>query len=530
MGCIEKDMDGGRSKMRMGTAAVKACLWAVLLAGCQSWEVRAPLVGGYGASEERCASGYRDACWEVGELHRLRHEPGKAAPFYEKACSLGHTAACGAVGRAYARGEGVPRDAGRGARTLVEACDRGDSAACDEVGQLYRDGVGVDVDPDRAAKMFGVACDRRSEAGCLHLGEAVLRGAGIEKDVARGIDLMQGACDNGTAEACHTLGSTYRAAAVVERAAVRAAALHARACERGSDRACESCRAAVSGGISATCRARPKPPPKDVAPEPVDGNAAGFAHLSLRFQQYDVRGTDSDGRIRSLGVALGGQATGTFEKGYTVTGQMFGALGGGGGQVDGLFNGGVDVGARYAPGGSHGPFLRLGLGGSVVGSEKLHRSYFELPRAQLGWQILTDRYLVEIAARGSVALTGRYQAGAALARSYGARMTWGGAVLFQWSPFRLEGAYMRTEGGSVGVLDEINVGGCVSPFEPIVACMNGSYLRTDGWMAAAPAVAPTGPFPPMEASVIGGTLGLGSIGNGPTRRTRDESRPVAPVD
>jgi hypothetical protein len=81
-------------------------------------------------------------------------------------------AACHDAAACYALALAEERKAGAiGALPFYErACSLGQSAACHRLGEMYRDGVGVKPSDDEARSYFEVACQQGSTAACDALG------------------------------------------------------------------------------------------------------------------------------------------------------------------------------------------------------------------------------------------------------------------------------------------------------------------------------------------------------------------------
>lgn len=117
-------------------------------------------------------------------------------------------------------------------------------------------------------------------------------------------------------------------------------------------------------------------------------------------------------------------------------------IGGGGSGFDGELAGSLTVGARAPIAKSHGPFVRGGIAGQILGNDRFYASLLELPRAELGWQYMSGITVVEGGATAGLALDGRYgirsaipQPESPLVPLFG--VAWGGYVTLQVPHLRM---------------------------------------------------------------------------------------------
>lgn len=197
-------------------------------------------------------------------------------------------AACGRLGWAYERGEGVPRDEGRAATLYARACEGGDAWACNQLAFLYDGGRGVPEDPARAAALHRRACEAGLARACSNLGFLHEKGRGAPADAAAAARWYERAAAAGDAEGAYNLANLLVAGRGVEVDEPRAAALYEASCEAGLADACanlawmidngvgvriEPARAAAlheracAGGVEASCR-RASAAAETAAPRP----------------------------------------------------------------------------------------------------------------------------------------------------------------------------------------------------------------------------------------------------------------------
>ena len=103
------------------------------------------------------------------------------------------------------------------------------------------------------------------------------------------------------------------------------------------------------------------------------------------------------------------------------------------------------VGVRWPLAGTHGPVLRLGGRGWIQGNDDLYSSLIELPTLHAGYHLFKRGLLIEIAARGGVALIGRFRTADASARRLGESWVWGGHATVHVGRALLSAEWSRLE-------------------------------------------------------------------------------------
>jgi hypothetical protein len=180
-----------------------------------------------------------------------------------------------------------------------------------------------------------------------------------------------------------------------------------------------------------------------------------------------IDGSDEPGDTRALGFAT--RSFGYANRDWlTVHREGHGRLGGGTGGLEGeiaaLLRGGLRV--PLAP--WHGPILRGGVRLRIGGNNVIYHSQLELPHAQLGYQILTERTLLEVAAHGGPTLAGHFEAVRA-ERPLGLRPGLGAELALHHRPFRFDVSWLRwwprTYGPAQGPLDRIEATTCLSAWK-----------------------------------------------------------------
>jgi len=153
-------------------------------------------------------------------------------------CETGDAPACGQLGRAYERGEGVGADLPRSAELYRKGCDGGHAWSCYALGFSYRGGEGVARSDERAVALFRQACVADYAPACGQLAWHLSRGRGVERDETAAATLFQKACDGEDEGSCRRLAEAYAVGRGVPRDVARAVALWRRACAGGDRESC----------------------------------------------------------------------------------------------------------------------------------------------------------------------------------------------------------------------------------------------------------------------------------------------------
>ena len=120
-------------------------------------------------------------------------------------------------------------------------------------------------------------------------------------------------------------------------------------------------------------------------------------------------------------------------------------LGGGSTGFDGQLLVESAVGVRWPLAGAHGPLLRLGARGWLQGNDDFYSSLIELPTLHAGYHLFKRGLLMQVAARGGVALIGRFRTADASARKLGESFVWGGHATVHVERALLSAEWSRIE-------------------------------------------------------------------------------------
>ncbi|MFN0128991.1 MAG: tetratricopeptide repeat protein [Verrucomicrobiales bacterium] len=113
------------------------------------------------------------------------------------------------LGRAYLRGEGVPRNLVEAKRLLEPAANAGHPEAMGAYGVMLARGLGVNADPAAGYAFIAKAAEAGVLSARLNQGIMMLRGQGTTRDVAAGLRLMTLAAEAGHADAQARLAEVY---------------------------------------------------------------------------------------------------------------------------------------------------------------------------------------------------------------------------------------------------------------------------------------------------------------------------------
>lgn len=154
---------------------------------------------------------------------------------------------------------------------------------------------------------------------------------------------------------------------------------------------------------------------------------------------------------------------------------MFGIGGGTAG-----FDGGLGVlltfGPRIPIAPHHGPFVRAGLRGHLLGNRALYSSLLELPRGELGYQFIRGWTVLEVGASYGAVLTGRYRAGDANTLMLGTGFAPGGYIALQLPVLRVGASVARLPVRDGATIDNADAHACVIG-APLALCGDASFTR-----------------------------------------------------
>jgi hypothetical protein len=144
------------------------------------------------------------------------------------------------MGLQLASGNGIPKDAGTGARALEKACNLNDLDGCSYLAGLYERGEGVGRNVEKAINIHRRVCEAGAAIGCNALGYVYYLGkGGTPKSIPRAMSLFKQACDLDPRAGCDSLGDIYALGGDgVTKDDTQAVALYKKGCDGGNPGAC----------------------------------------------------------------------------------------------------------------------------------------------------------------------------------------------------------------------------------------------------------------------------------------------------
>ena len=234
--------------------------------------------------------------------------------------------------------------------------------------------------------------------------------------------------------------------------------------------------------------------------------ATGCSMIGLRFV---FTGLDVPARGITAGVAFHTQGE-DFDRWniLSVHATHRTTLGGGGSGFEGELSGSVTVGVRAPLAKHHGPFVRGGVSGHVLGNDLFYGSLIEFPRGEVGYQFMSGITVVEAGMTFGYAIDGRYGQRNLVPLPYSplsptSGFAWGGYVALQAPHMQLgvslEGVPM-SEGASGTIMNGL-ASACAYGYI-FALCFDVRILSQDG----------LGPFGNSIRSTYWGGVTLGFTG------------------
>jgi hypothetical protein len=175
-----------------------------------------------------CEGGHAPSCTRLGELDFVSGQPdyARALPLLRLGCEGEDGQGCLLLGNAYARGDGVPRDADRSRQLYDRSCTLGWAAGCADASEAFQ--RAGERERALASALRGcqlgdsLACDRLLQQAtgplpppavvvierecaadpkgslCYRLGLRLMQGQGVDRDAPRGRAMFLRACYAGT--------------------------------------------------------------------------------------------------------------------------------------------------------------------------------------------------------------------------------------------------------------------------------------------------------------------------------------------
>lgn len=252
----------------------------------------------------------------------------------------------------------------------------------------------------------------------------------------------------------------------------------------------------------------------------------GAVEFGVRFSLASVSGPKD---VSTAGITFAGSSTQYIHRSVLVLrGTSLFGLGGGTGGLEGALGGSVTGGIRAPVAEHHGPFVRAGIGGELFGNSQFYLSHIDLPLGEVGYQFARNRYVLEIGARVSPTLTGRYNTGDTGRRELGSSFAWAGYLSSLGEHSRFDASFTRFETRQGVPGTPVSVGraaACGYLIELVALCLDGMYIVGDE--EPSPALLPLGAASTSARSFYGG-LTVGFISGSFTSREGTKVTPASP--
>jgi hypothetical protein len=167
-------------------------------------------------------------------------DDAKGLAWSRLAADQGLSAAQTAVGVAYARGAGVPKDYVVAVAWWRKAADQGNAAAAADLGLAYSHGLGVPTDDTAAVAWWRKGADSGDAKAQVYLARALFRGKGVQVDKEQAVTWWRKAAAKGNARAETDLGAAYMLGEGVPKDTTMAISLWETASKHGSKKAEEN--------------------------------------------------------------------------------------------------------------------------------------------------------------------------------------------------------------------------------------------------------------------------------------------------
>lgn len=197
----------------------------------------------------QCEKGSAESCLLAGnaQMRKDVNADFKAAAeaskkYYEKGCTAGNAASCGALASRLSFGAGA--DKPRAKQLYKKACDGGDRNACGalgvalESGSLEEDRAGYQPDLLEAVLYIRKACNLGSGMYCSQLAKRYIEGKGVAKNPAEGVKALEKSCETGDSFNCFELAKLYRRGEVTRKDPKKAEQIFTRLCDKKNSGAC----------------------------------------------------------------------------------------------------------------------------------------------------------------------------------------------------------------------------------------------------------------------------------------------------
>lgn len=252
----------------------------------------------------------------------------------------------------------------------------------------------------------------------------------------------------------------------------------------------------------------PEPPRRDDDEKPgwnLDAEAFGG-----RFSTLGTGGSDGD--RRTYGGSFGTYGLSSYQ-GRLLTSRTVGqgVLGGGGGGFEGQLYGTLALGIGGLFEDRHGPFVRVGVSGYILGNDSFFHSAISFPQGSAGWHAGSrEGFLVEIGGTLGPMLDGRFNVGDQGRRRLGSSAAYGAYLDVFAKPLSLTFEWQRIDAVSRPgtAVDTVSGHACLATGKDkkqygLALCIDGRHESGDVHYGVPPT------FAGADTTYLGLTVGLG---------------------
>ena len=197
---------------------------------------------GVGNAEKWYHLAASNGCWKAVAVLQSRSPHAKDAQkrWFEicrQYAESGHADAQKILGRLYANGLGVEKDAAKAAKWAGKVAGQGDAREQFKLGRMYEEGDGVAQDAAKAAEWYRKAAEQDHADAQFKLGKMYEDGRGVPQDDAKALAWYFKAAGHGHAKAQNSVGLMYENGRGVAQDYAKAVEWYRKAAAQGHDNA-----------------------------------------------------------------------------------------------------------------------------------------------------------------------------------------------------------------------------------------------------------------------------------------------------
>ncbi|MGH7282856.1 MAG: hypothetical protein ACRELY_15125 [Polyangiaceae bacterium] len=267
--------------------------------------------------------------------------------------------------------------------------------------------------------------------------------------------------------------------------------------------------------ISNDSNVQPTPPasmsPNDKEPFPCSGDNCGdpwdlSSVLGVRISLLHNGGLQNK---TTFGVTAqgAGESYRTYKL-FSIRTSAIAGLGGGSGGLEGALGATFTGGIRVPVSEHHGPIIRVGLGGELLGNSQFYYSHIDLPIGEVGYQYISGHTILEAGVRGASLITGRYNTGDSFRRELGTSFELGGYIAAHGTHGRIDANFMHiaASGTDPGTgVDVLRGTACAYVTPTVGICGDAMFIHGDE-QPPIPVASATSAVDTSSTSIYGGLL------------------------